>query len=84
MAIKKKKIHYQRLSKYITSRECKSAQDYLLELYDRLSPENRKAIKDMLNRKSEDLEILEKYKKIFIVECKKRLPNMKTYDEYKI
>ena len=50
MAIKKKKIHYQRLSKYITSRECKSAQDYLLELYDRLSPENRKAIKDMLNR----------------------------------
>lgn len=47
---KKHKISNKRLSRIITSRECKSAQDYLIELYDRLSPENRQEIKEMLNR----------------------------------
>ena len=48
--IKKYRINSQRLSRIITSRECRSAQDYLVELYDRLSPESRQDIKDMLNR----------------------------------
>ena len=46
----KKRINHQRLSRIIMSKECKSAQDYLVELYDRLSPESRQGIKDMLNR----------------------------------
>ena len=50
MKKRKHKINNQRLSRYITSRECKSAQDYLVELYDRLSPESRQEIKDMLHR----------------------------------
>lgn len=47
---KKIKINNQRLNRIITSRECRSAQDYLLELYDKLSPENRQEIKEMLER----------------------------------
>lgn len=47
---RKYKINPQKLSRLITSRECKSAQDYLTELYDRLSPESRQAIKEMLER----------------------------------
>lgn len=46
----KRKINSQRLSRIIMSRECKSAQDYLIGLYDRLSPQNRQEIKEMLNR----------------------------------
>lgn len=54
---KKNKICYQRLSRIITSRECRSAQDYLIELYDRLSPESRQGIKTLLlnNSKKEML-----------------------------
>lgn len=46
----KHRISNKRLSKIITSRECRSAQDYLLEFYNKLSPENRQEIKEMLNR----------------------------------
>lgn len=42
------KINPQRLNRIITSRECRSAQDYLLEFYDKLSPENRQEIKTLL------------------------------------
>lgn len=44
------KINPQRLNRIITYRECRSAQDYLIEFYDKLSPENRQEIKEMLNR----------------------------------
>lgn len=47
---KKYKINNQKLNRIITSRECMSAQDYLVELYDRLSPQTRQNIKDMLER----------------------------------
>lgn len=48
--MRKRKISSKKLSRIITNKECRSAQDYLVELYDRLSPENRQAIKDMLER----------------------------------
>lgn len=48
MKKKKYKISNKKLSRIITSRECRSAQDYLIELYDRLSPENRQEIKTLL------------------------------------
>ena len=38
----------------------------------------------MIERNNENLNILDKYKNIFINLCKKRIPFMKTYDEYKI
>ena len=47
---KKIKINNQRLNRIIASRECRSAQNYLIELYDRLSPESRQEIKEMLNK----------------------------------
>jgi hypothetical protein len=41
-------------------------------------------LKDMLFRTKTDLSILEKYKQIFVSKCKKLIPTMKTYNEYKI
>lgn len=41
-------IHPQRLDKYIASRECKKAQDSLLDMYSSLSKKQREDIKVML------------------------------------
>ena len=46
--VRKNKISPIRLSKIITLSECRSTQDYLIELYDRLSPQNRQDIKNIL------------------------------------
>lgn len=42
------KINPQRLSRIITSRECVSTTDYLINMYDKLSPETRSQIKELL------------------------------------
>jgi hypothetical protein len=42
------KINAQRLSRYITSRDCKSATDYLIDMYSRMSIEQRLEIKQLL------------------------------------
>ena len=46
--MKKYKINPQRLSRIIASKECKNATDNLLDLYGRLSVEQRLIIKNML------------------------------------
>ena len=49
------KINPQKLSRIITSRACMSAQDYLVDFYDKLSPKNRQDIKEMLNRNKNEI-----------------------------
>lgn len=44
----KRKIHPERLSRYITSQECMNTTDKLVNLYDELKPEQRQEIKAML------------------------------------
>jgi len=48
--MKKHKINNKRLSRIITSRICMSAQGYLIELYDILTPSQRQEIKEMFEK----------------------------------
>ena len=60
----KRKIHPERLSRYVTSKECMNIVDKLINLYDELTPEQRQDIKELLEKnKSEKFIINQKYKK---------------------
>lgn len=48
--MKNKKISSYRLSRIITSRECKSSTDFLIDMYDAMTPEQRQEIKEMFIR----------------------------------
>ena len=46
----KKHINPERLSRYITSKDCMNTVDKLIGLYDVLKPEQRQDIKEMLEK----------------------------------
>ena len=61
--IKKGKIHPERLSRYITSKECMNTVDKLVALYNSLTEEQRKDIKKLFeDNKSTGFIINNKYK----------------------
>jgi len=45
-----KKISSYRLSRIITSRECKSSTDFLIDMYDAMTTAQRQEIKEMFER----------------------------------
>jgi len=52
-------IHPQRLNRYITSRECMNAVDYMIEVIDKMSVAQRLEIKNLLyaNKNTNDRQI---------------------------
>jgi len=50
--MKKQKISPQRLDKYIASKDWRLSRDFLLTMYDRMTPAQRNEIKEMFKRNS--------------------------------